>query len=296
MASPEAERLWQTFRDARAAAPPFDLARERESAGQAGEIIPPPFGVGYEPGALSGVPVLRAEPEQQASGTPILWIHGGAFTLMAAQTFRHWAGHLAAELRRPVVLPDYSLAPENPFPAALGEVSDVYGALAAAHAGQPLVVIGDSAGGALAVGLQLRLRQDGGRQPALTVLVSPWLDLTLTNPAISDNADVDVILSAQALRFHAAAYLGGTEPTHPAASPAHADLSGIGELVIMAAEYDLLIDDSVRFARRCTAAGVKVDLEIAAEMPHCYQFFVGVIPEADAALSRLAERIRARLG
>ncbi len=296
MASREAERLWQTFRDARAVAPPFELARERELAGQAGEGIPPPFGVKYTPVALAGVPVLRVDPERPVPGVPILWIHGGAFTLMSAHTFRHWAGYLATELRRSVLVPDYSLAPEHPYPAALEEIVDAYRALSAAHPGEPIVVVGDSAGGALAVGLQLRLRGAGAPPPALTVLISPWLDLTLSNASISDNAELDVILDAAALRFHAAAYLNGTSPEHPTASPAHADLSGLAALVVMAAEYDLLIDDAVRFTRRGAAAGVDVDLEIAAEMPHCYQFFVGIIPEADAALSRIAERIRARLG
>ena len=296
MASREAERLWQTFRDARAVAPPFDLARERELAGQAGEAIPPPFVVNYTPTALAGVPVLRVDPKRPVSGVPILWIHGGAFTLMSAHTFRHWAGYLAVELRRSVVVPDYSLAPEHPYPAALDEIVGVYQALTSAHPGEPIVVVGDSAGGALAVGLQLRLRGAGATQPALTVLISPWLDLTLSNPSVSDNTEVDVILNAATLRFHAAAYLNSTSPTHPTASPAHAELAGLTALVVMAAEYDLLIDDAVRFARRGAAAGVDVDLEIAAEMPHCFQFFVGVIPEADAALARIAERIRARLG
>ena len=261
-----------------------------------GEAIPPPFVVNYTPTALAGVPVLRVDPKRPVSGVPILWIHGGAFTLMSAHTFRHWAGYLAVELRRSVVVPDYSLAPEHPYPAALDEIVGVYQALTSAHPGEPIVVVGDSAGGALAVGLQLRLRGAGATQPALTVLISPWLDLTLSNPSVSDNTEVDVILNAATLRFHAAAYLNSTSPTHPTASPAHAELAGLTALVVMAAEYDLLIDDAVRFARRGAAAGVDVDLEIAAEMPHCFQFFVGVIPEADAALARIAERIRARLG
>lgn len=296
MASREAERLWQTFREARAVAPPFDLARERELAGQAGEVIPPPFGVNYAPATLAGVPVLRIDPDKGLSDAPILWIHGGAFTLMSARTIRHWAGYLALELRRSVVVPDYSLAPENPYPTALDEIVSVYRALIAAYPEEPIVVVGESAGGALAVGLQLRLRGSGGRQPALTVLISPWLDLTLSNASISDNAGVDVILDAAALRFHAVAYLDGASPTHPIASPAHAELAGLGDLAVMAAEFDLLVDDAIRFARRGATAGVDVELEIAAEMPHCYQFFVGVIPEADAALSRIAERIRGRLG
>lgn len=295
MSSPEAEALWQSFRDARAEAPPFDLVQERDLASQSGEIIPTPSGVAYRPGVIAGVGVLHVVPPMATSDAPILWIHGGAFTQMSPHTHRHWAGHLAVDLHRPVVLPDYCLAPEHPFPAALDEVLAVYEALVADHPDEPIVVVGDSAGGALAVGLQLRLSLSAGMQPALTLLVCPWLDLTLGAPSISGNSEVDVVLRAETLEIHAAAYLDGTAPTDPLASPVHADVSGIGTVVIMAAEYDLLIDDSLRFARRCSAAGVDVALEIAAEMPHCYQFFVGVIPEADAALRRTAEKIRERL-
>ena len=262
LASPEAAALWKSFHAARAVAPPFDLTRDREAGSQAGDIIPPPFGVTYSTETMAGAPILRVVPTGIVSDVPILWIHGGAFALLSAHAFRRWAGYVAVELRRPVVMPDYSLAPEHPFPTALDEIVSVYLELADIHPDQPIVVVCDSAGGALGVGLQLRLRQNVAPQPGLTVLLCPWLDLTLTNPSISANAD----------------------------------LEGIGTLFIMAAEYDLLLDDAIRFAHRCAEADVKAHLEIAPELPHCYQFFVGVIPEADAALSRIVERIRRHLG
>ena len=291
LASPEASDLWESFREARAAAPPFDLIRDRETASRAGEIIPPPYGITYSTSTMAGTPTLRVVPTELVSDVPVLWIHGGAFTMLSAHAFRHWAGYLAAELRRPVLIPDYSLAPEYPFPTALDEIVRVYLELARIHPDRPIVVVADSSGGALGVGLQLRLRRDGSPQPALTVLLCPWLDLTLTNPSISANAHLDTVLDASMIHFYTESYLNGTGPTHPFASPAHADLEGIGSLFIMAAEYDILADDALGFAHRCAKAGVEAHLEIAPELPHCYQFFVGVIPEADAALSRIVERI-----
>lgn len=296
MASPEAETVWQMIAGARGAGGASDLERDRELAVRGADMIPAPDAVSYGRDVVAGVPALRVEPEKAVAGAPILWIHGGGFTLVRAHAFRHWVGHVALELHRSVIVPDYGLAPEHPFPVALEEIVGVYRALAAAHPDEPLAIVGASAGGALAVGVQLRQLHDGGQQPALTVLVSPWLDLTLTNPSISDNTDLDVVLDEATLRRDAAAYLNGSEPMHPTASPAHADVSGLGPLLIMASEYDLLLDDSVRFARRCAAAGVDVGLEIAAGMPHCYQFFVTVMPEANAAMSRLAGQIRCRLG
>lgn len=296
LSSPEAAALWESFREARAAAPPFELSRERKAVLQAGEIIPPPVGVDYSMKCLAGVPNLVVTPSDPVSDVPILWIHGGAFTLMAAHTFRHWAGYLAAEIHRPVTVPDYSLAPEHPFPAALDEIVAVCQQMLESDPGQPLAVVGDSAGGALAVGLQLRLRRLGLPQPALTVLLCPWLDLTLTNPSLTANVERDAVLDASVMPFHSSAYLNGIAATHPIASPAHANLQGLGPLFMMAAEYDILLDDALNFARRCSEVGVQAELEIAPELPHCYQFFVGVIPEADAALSRMAQRIDRYLG
>lgn len=296
MTSPEARALWDEFWQARDPSMPFDLAREREGTVNAGDILPHPDGVGYRTETVADVPVVWAIPERARSDGVVLWIHGGAFTLMSAETHRHFAGHLAAKALLPVIIADYSLAPEHPFPRALVEVSAVFYGLQRSRGHESIFVVGDSAGGALAVGVQMTARADGHDQPALTVLLCPWLDLTLRQESLVSNASLDAVLDPRNLPFHVAAYLDGAAPTHPVASPAHADLSGLGAIYIQAAEYDVLVDDSHSFARKASESGLDVELEIAPELPHCYQFFAGVIPEADAAITRIAEKLSEHMG
>ena len=294
--SPEAEALWSDMWTERLERSSFDLASEREAAEGSGDVLPHPVGVSYRVEAVAGLNVLFAEPERISDPEAvIIWIHGGAFTLMSAHTHRHFAGHLAAEMGSVIALPDYSLAPESPFPTALNELTNVCGVLAQAEPDRPVILIGDSAGGALAVGVQMRLRELGAPQPALTALLCPWLDLTLTNDSISDNAEFDAVLDATTLPANVELYLNGMPSDHPLASPIHGDLNGLGPVYLQAAEHDVLVDDSVMFTRKARLCGVDVEIEIAAEVPHCYQFFAGVIPEADMAISRLAATIRARI-
>ena len=295
MASIEAQQLWEEFRQARDPQAIFDLAQEREKTKNVGDLIPRPAGVTYRKETIAGVPVIWSTPEVARPAGVVLWIHGGAFTLMSAATHQHFAGHLAAESLLEVVIPDYSLAPEHPFPQALEEVSAIYGHLLDSGDHTAVFVVGDSAGGSLAVGVQLMARDRALTQPELTVLLCPWLDFTLRQESLVANAEYDVVLDAKTLPFHVAAYLDGEGPTHPVASPVHADLSGLGPLYIQAAEYDVLVDDSCGFARRALQSGLDVELEIAPELPHCYQFFAGIIPEADGAIVRIAGKLSEHL-
>ena len=296
MPSPEATKLWEEFREQRENAAPFDLAREREFAGNSGEVLPHPVGIRYHSDHQAGLDILRAQHElSDGTGPLLMWVHGGAFTLMSAHTHRHFAGHAAAECQAEAVIPDYSLAPENPFPAALNELTEFYIATAAASPERHIVLVGDSAGGALALALAMRLRDEGLSQPVLLTLLCPWLDLSLANASLKQNADLDVVLDASTLHLHAEAYLAGVSNDDELASPAHGNPAGLGPIYIQAAEYDVLVDDAIMFTRRAQKAGVPVTLEIAAELPHCYQFFAGVIPEADAAMTSLAQQIRSAI-
>ncbi|MEM7274380.1 MAG: alpha/beta hydrolase [Actinomycetota bacterium] len=293
--SAEADELWRSFRESRPET--FDLEEERAGVAAASREHPRRPGAVTSIRRLADLDVVAARPGGELRDDPVvLWIHGGAFTVMRAESYDAPAGHLAMELGCEVLVPDYTTAPEATYPTALDEVDACLAAIVAEEPDRAVVLLGDSAGAALAVGLLKRLRSRGGPGPVLTALVCPWLDLTLTNHSLRDNAANDAVLGAAPLQFHADAYLGpDVSPEDPIASPYHGDLAGLGPIYIQAAEYDVLVDDAIRFTRKARAAGVEVEMEIAAEMPHSYQFFAGIIPEADMATTRLADRVRLRL-
>ncbi|MEM7342324.1 MAG: alpha/beta hydrolase fold domain-containing protein [Actinomycetota bacterium] len=293
--SEEADELWRSFVESRL--DEFDLEAERAAVAEAALENPRRLGVVDEVRTIAEVDVLVARPEAGArTDLVVVWIHGGAFTVMRADSYRALAGHLAGELGAEVYVPDFTLAPEAVFPQALDELERCIGEIVGDSADRAEVLVGDSAGAALTLGVMKRRRARNEAMPLLAALQCPWLDLSLQSPSLTRNAPLDAVLGAAPLADHVAWYLGAdTGAEDPIASPLHGDLAGLGAIAIQAAEYDVLADDALRFTRKARDAGVAVDLEMAAEMPHGYQFFVGMIPEADGALAALARRIEQQL-
>ena len=166
----------------------------------------------------------------------------------------------------------------------------------ALHPPARTVVAGDSAGAGLVMAALLRRRDRGLEQPALVVLIAPWLDLTCSGESIAANEQRDVVLRRDNLHHCAALYLDGSEPTHPLASPLFADLRGLPPCYVQVGDDDLLRDDSLRFVRAARAAGVDARVDVYPAMPHDFQFFAGRIPEADGAIRSIDAVIRGVLG
>jgi acetyl esterase/lipase len=127
--------------------------------------------------------------------------------------------------------------------------------------------------------------------------MSPWTDLALTCESLRTRADADVMVKPAGMPQTAALYLADADPRHPYASPLYADLHGLPPILIQAGDAELILDDATRFATRARAAGVDVTLDIWDEMPHVFQAFVGLLPEADQAVAQigiwLREHVRA---
>jgi monoterpene epsilon-lactone hydrolase len=195
-----------------------------------------------------------------------------------------------------VLFPEYRLAPEHPFPAA------IYDVLAAWHwlrtdqdlSATSIAVIGDSAGGGLAVALLVAVRDAGEPLPAAAVLMSPTVDLTSSGASMTDRADQDPISTPAMLRQFASDYLAGADARTPLASPLFAALAGLPPLLVQAGTADLLLSDSERLATAAAAAGVDVTLEIGEGLPHVYQLMLGT-PEAAEATDQIGKFLRARV-
>ena len=215
-------------------------------------------------------------------GGPIVWIHGGGFAFCSPRTHRAAAGTLAALTGREVWLPDYPLAPEHPYPAALDALSRI-------EHDAPLDIVGDSAGGNLA--LAWALRRGKGDNIAL---LSPWVDLRVDGASATSQSVEHSVFDQADLREYAGLYLCGTSPTHPDCSPVLADrrkFASLGKVYLESAADELLHADAELLTRRLTEAGLDTTRHIQANAHHGWQLFPDLLPEAKASLQRLADFI-----
>ncbi len=220
-----------------------------------------------------------------ATGGTLLYLHGGGYCVGSPRTHRELAGRLARAANRVCITPDYRLAPEHPFPAALDDAFAVCRTLCETD-GLPPVLAGDSAGGGLALALLLRLRDDGLPTPPRTAVLSPWTDLRMTGGSIRDRAARDPYMTEAALAAFAQAYAPPDARHQALVSPLHADLNGLPTLWIEVGSEEVLFDDAARFHERALAQGVEATLYVGEGLFHVWQAVPGA-PEALAASDRI---------
>jgi len=273
-----------------------DIGRVRRTFAK---TLPPPRGARFSPATVAGVPGEWVEPaDGPTPADTLLYLHGGGFVGCSPRTHRPATAALARQGWR-VFVPDYRLAPEHPYPAALDDCRAVWRALAEDHAarqtaGHPgrLTVAGDSAGGNLSLALMLAERDAGGRLPDAAALFSPATDLTGGSASVRDNAERDAMFRGEALGHLAEAYLQGADPAQPLASPLLGRLEGLPPLLLHVGEDECLRDDALRLAVRARAAGVTVALQVWATVPHVWQL-IHWLPEARASLTLASRFLRA---
>ena len=222
--------------------------------------------------------VLRSNHREDSPD--ILWIHGGGFAFGSPRTHRAAASALAKATHRAVRLIDYPLAPEHPYPEALDALSKVDEAI-------PLDIIGDSAGGNLALAWALR-RGKGDR----LILLSPWLDLRVDGPTARQNQSGHSAFDREDLREYAALYLAGTSPNSPDCSPliaSGASLSTLGPILLESSKTELLESDAEAFAEHAVAHGVQLTWARESKAHHGWQLFPDVLPEAQRSIVRMTD-------
>lgn len=254
---------------------PFDAIVERVRA---------PAGVIFRPDTVGGISGWWCKPENAKPGEVIIHIHGGWFNWGSAQAFRHLVGHIAERAGVEAFLPDYRLAPEHAFPAAIDDVQACY--LGLRELGFTKVAItGDSAGGNLALELLLfASTHQNGVLAVGAVALSPVTDLALTGASWETRAAADPYFMRSQAEGLVAAYLNGHDPLDPAASPLYADLSGLPPVRILVGEDEVLLDDSIRFAERAIAAGGDARLDVWEGMAHGFLSGFGMLEASTQAL------------
>lgn len=245
---------------------------------------------------LAGVPVLHVNSGPADAGA-LLYLHGGAYIAGSTQGYRGLIAEIGKVAGLPAWAPDYRLAPEAPFPAAVDDAVAAYAALLAQ--GIPasrIVIAGDSAGGGLTLATLVKLKAEGLPLPAAGFLLSPWADLSCSVATMQSKAADDPSLDQAGLLQSAAAYLAGQDAAHPLASPVNADLAGLPPLLVQVGSAEILLGDSLLIADRAGHAGTHVQLEVWPEMIHVWHSFHFMLPEGRQALDAAGSFLRARLG
>jgi len=219
----------------------------------------------------------------EAFGT-LLYLHGGGYIACNPQTHRPITSAFACAGFR-TFAPDYRLAPEHPFPAAIDDAVATYRALIAETEPRRMVLAGDSAGGGLSLALLLSLQQQGIALPSAAVLFSPLTDLSVSGASVSSNRHRCAMFNQPILQSAATFYLGDRDPRMPLASPLFAQLQGLPSLLIHVGANETLLDDSVRLTERLRATGNAVQLQVWPAVPHVWQLFHRFVPEARQSLS-----------
>jgi monoterpene epsilon-lactone hydrolase len=216
----------------------------------------------------------------------VLYLHGGGFRIGSLQAYRPFASQLTVALEMPLLVVDYRLAPEHPFPAGLEDCLGGYAwLLATGWRSDQIAIMGDSAGGGLVASTLLAAKRRGLPQPAAGVCLSPLTDLTCTTKAYARNARTDPYFSIKAAIEGARDYLGESDPRRPLASPIFGDLSGLAPILIHASTHEVLADDAVALAARIAECQGRVQLDMWPEMTHVWHAMIPHVPESVAAVA-----------
>jgi acetyl esterase/lipase len=253
------------------------------------ESVSPRDDVTFESATVGGIPGIWVHPASSRPDAAILHVHGGWFVSGSATAYRHLVGHIAARAGARAFVPDYRLAPEHPFPAAVDDVLAAYRGMDDSGI-RRIAVTGDSAGGNLA--LVLASRVAGKAVSATAILVgaavfSPVTDLTLSGATYETRADADLYFTKQQVAALVQSYLGNADENDPLASPLQGRFSGLPPVRIHVGDDEVLLDDSRRYVERATAAGVDARLDLWTGMPHGFVAIIGPIKASTQALDAI---------
>jgi len=264
----------------------WSTQRARLEAGSRFDRLP--RGTVVAPEVVGGVPAERVSAPGSDGRHLIIHLHGGGYCVGSPAIARGYAARLSALTRAPVLVPDYRLAPESPFPAALDDVSAAWEEVTAGRRAADVVLSGDSAGAGLALALACMLRDTGRGLPAGLVLISPWLDLAADRTADPSLVFRDPLLRPAWLRAAASAYAGEEDPADPRLSPLWAAPDKLPPVLVQSGADDILAPDARSFVLGARAAGVDVHFSCAPGLWHDFALQAGMLAAADSALRQAA--------
>ncbi|HTM82215.1 alpha/beta hydrolase [Asticcacaulis sp.] len=259
-----------------------------------GRVLPPD-GVSFRPDTIGGVTGWWCEPENAQPHAAVLHAHGGWFTWGSGKSFRHLVGHIARSARISAFVPDYRLAPEHPFPAALEDVHASYLGLVESGV-QSIALSGDSAGGNLTLALLALITAQSPANNATfgAVVLSPVTDLAMTGRSWESRANADPFFMREQAEELVRGYLGGRDAADHTASPLYGDLAGLPPIRVHVGDDEVLLEDSLRYVERAVAAGVDAKVDVWEGMAHGFVGSIGRLDAATAALGAIGAFLATR--
>jgi epsilon-lactone hydrolase len=269
------------------------IAERRAGGEQTAAMFPVDPEVKREPVQAGPVKAEWVTAPGAVPGRAILYLHGGAYVLGSINTHRALAALISKAAQASVLVIDYRLAPEHPFPAAVEDSVAAYKwMLSTGLKPERIAVAGDSAGGGLTIAALVAIREAQLPTPAGGACMSPWVDLEGVGESITTKAANDPMVRKDDLVELGKVYLAGQDPRSPLAAPLYADLTGLPPLLIQVGTREVLLDDSSRIAERARKAGVQVTYEPWEGMIHVFQLFAFMLDEGQQAIERLGEFVR----
>jgi acetyl esterase/lipase len=253
-----------------------------------------PGGTDYLETSVAGLPALWAVPTACVHDRVLLCLHGGGGVSGSIYTHRKLFGQLAKASGTRALLAEYHQAPA-PVPAE-DAVTAYRWLLEQGIDARNIAVAGDSLGGGLAVSTALRARQEGLPGPAALLLISPWVDMTVSSTTFETNRDREAFFYREVVQALATLYVGSFDPGDPQVSPVHADLRGLPPTYVQVGGNETLLGESLQLAENARLAGVDVRLDVFPDQLHTFQMAAGTMPEADDAIRKLATWVGPRLG
>jgi acetyl esterase/lipase len=226
----------------------------------------------------------------------VLYLHGGGYVIGSINTHRRLAYDISAASGARVLVIDYRLAPEHPFPAAVQDAATAWRwLLQQGFVSSRLAIAGDSAGGGLTLATLVNLRDQKLGLPACAVAISPWVDLEGVGTSITARAAQDPMVQKDGLLWMAGLYLNGKDAKTPLAAPLHADLKGLPPILVQVGTAETLLDDATRIAEKLHAAGGDVRLAIWPNMLHVFPLFAPILSEGRDGCLEIGSFIRSRI-
>ena len=246
--------------------------------------------LGFGENAVSALAVNGATPQV------VLYVHGGGFVFGSADVYKGFVAKISTRLALQAIIPDYALAPEQPFPAGFNDVMNCYTALLdQGYKGNDIALMGDSAGGNLILAALAEILKRDLPKPACVVALAAQTDFTFQGASLTENRKSDCVLVSERYGELREKYLNTQDPRDPRASPLFATFTDAPPVQIQVAKREILYDDNIAMAQKLRDDGVTVDLHEFDHGFHVFQLLAGKLPAADGALDLATDFIAEHL-